>query len=636
MPATALLATLLAATFVGAADSTPKFVAPKTIPELEARIRHVLDSAKVPGVGLAIVRHDSVVYAGGLGLARMSPAAPANATTLFRIGSTSKAFVALTAQALVREGKLKLDDKLSDRLPGFWFKNPWEATDPVRIVNLLEHTAGFDDNSLQSYANSDPTPVSLERGLAIDSATRVSRWRPGTRFSYCNTGPAIVARIIEIIEGKPFEQVIQDRWFTPIGMTTATYFRPDSSKLPVATLYRADGRTPVPYWHVFIRPAGSINASALDMAQYVRFLLGRGTINGRELLDSASIARMEQSGSSLASRSGITTTYGLHLYRTTDSTGFLWSSHNGGVEGGLSDMSYLAGDGVGYAFQVNSANGAAFGKITQLVRAYVTQGISPPARPAVAPVNATTRAQFAGWYHTVNPRQQHLYFFERLATLSRVSFTDTGFTIKPLLGKGESFVPVDSVRFRAAGEGAATLAFVHDEVNDRPRGIEASGAALGKSWEQVSGGQAMTNVVLVGLWILGLFVSVLVGLFIGVRGIVRRIWKRASRPSVARRAWGVAIAGTVAIVSAVVLLAVGSDSIQRIGTLTVVSGGSWALFLVFGALAVCGVVVAVRSGPPSTRWERVSLTTARVVLMLHAVAACYLAYWGVIGWRTWA
>ena len=76
------------------------------------------------------------------------------------------------------------------------------ATNPVRIANLLEHTSGFDDNSLMSYANNDPTPLTLAQGLALDSATRVSRWRPGTIFSYCNTGPAIVARIAEEIEGK--------------------------------------------------------------------------------------------------------------------------------------------------------------------------------------------------------------------------------------------------------------------------------------------------------------------------------------------------------------------------------------------------------------------------------------------------
>ena len=418
MPATLILAALLHVAAFAGADSTPKFIAPKTIPELEARIQKVLDSAKVAGIGLAIVRHDSVIYLGGLGRARVSPPMKATDSTLFRIGSTSKAFVALTAQALVREGKLSLDTPLAKALPGFWFKNAWEATDPVRIVNLLEHTSGFDDNSLQSYANSDPKPLRLAEGLALDSATRVSRWRPGTRFSYCNTGPAIVALIIEKIEGKPFEQVVQERWFDPIGMRTATYFRPDSARSNVATLYDDDGTTVIPYWNVFIRPAGSINASARDMAAYVRFLLGRGTIDAKELLPRESIERMERSESSLGSRAGLTVGYGLHLYRTADTTGFTWTGHGGAVEGGLSDVSYMPAYDVGYTFQINSGNHGAYDKIARLVRAYVTLGLTPPVPPRTVPVSAATRARFTGWYRSVSPWAQHLYPLERLGALS--------------------------------------------------------------------------------------------------------------------------------------------------------------------------------------------------------------------------
>ena len=478
---------VLLALGLAVADSTPKFVAPKTIAELEARITHVLDSAKVPGVGLAIVRHDSVIYTGGLGKARVSPEVRATDATLFRIGSTSKAFVALTALALEREGKLSLQDPLAKRLPGFYFKNAWESTDPIRIVHLLEHTSGFDDNSLQSYANSDPTPITLVAVLALDSATRVSRWRPGTRFSYCNTGPAIVARIIELIEGKPFEQVVQERWFSPIGMATATYMRPDSTRFPVATLYKPDGVTAVPYWHVFIRPAGSINATSHDMAAYVRFLLGRGSANGRALLPAESLERMERSEASAGARAGLTLGYGLHMYRTTDSTGYTWTSHNGGVEGGLSDLSYMPAYGVGYAFQINSGNGAAFGMIMKLVRAYVTQGLTPPAAPARGVIAASVRGRYAGWYHSVSPRQQHGYFLERISSLAHVTFTDSAMRLKPVFDDAVLFTPVDSLRFRAHGEGAATLAFVADSANDRPAGLEAFGSRLGASWEHVSG-----------------------------------------------------------------------------------------------------------------------------------------------------
>ena len=153
-----LLPAILLTVTLSASDTTskPAPAPPKTIPELEARIQKVLDSTHTPGVGLAIVRHDSIIYAGGIGLARVSPKTQATAATLFRIGSTSKSFVALTALALQEEGKLSLQDPLKQRMPNFYFANKWESTDPVRIVNLLEHTSGFDDNSLHVVREQRP------------------------------------------------------------------------------------------------------------------------------------------------------------------------------------------------------------------------------------------------------------------------------------------------------------------------------------------------------------------------------------------------------------------------------------------------------------------------------------------------
>lgn len=635
MPVTLILAALLNVAAFTEADSTPKFVAPKTLPELEARIQKVLDSAKVPGIGLAIVRHDSVIYLGGLGRARVSPPMKATDATLFRIGSTSKAFVALTAQALVREGKLSLDTPLAKALPGFWFKNAWEATDPVRIVNLLEHTSGFDDNSLQSYANSDPKPLRLAEGLAIDSATRVSRWRPGTRFSYCNTGPAIVALIIEKIEGKPFEQVVQERWFNPIGMRTATYFRPDGTRSNVATLYEDDGTTTVPYWNVFIRPAGSINASARDMAPYVRFLLGRGTIDGKELLPRESIERMERSESSLGSRAGLTVGYGLHLYRTADTTGFTWTGHGGAVEGGLSDLSYMPSYGVGYAFQVNSGIFPAYEEIGRLVRAYLTQGLTPPVPPAAVPVSAATRTRFSGWYRVVSPRAQHIYPVERIPSLLHVSFTDLTMRFKPILGPANTYVAVDSGRFRRMGEPEATLVLVRDDANGRSEGIELFSTKLGSSLARVPAVDALGTSAIVVLWVAGLALSFIAMVFGALRWMVRRMRRRPSTVATAATPWRVAAGVALLVVTHFVLLAVGSGDINAIGRLTLVSGTIWAAGILFALAALVGAVVAWRTRAAEGRWAGCSLWTVRGVATLDLIAAAYLTYWGWIGWRTW-
>jgi CubicO group peptidase (beta-lactamase class C family) len=613
------------------ADSTRPFVAPATLEELEQRIRHLLDSTKTPGAGLAIVRNDSVIYAGGFGKSRVEPARPATAATLFRIGSTSKAFVALAAMQLQREGKLSIQDPIRKHLPNFWHENAWEATDPVRIVHLLEHTSGFDDNSLRTYASSDPTPLTLEQGLALDTTTRVSRWRPGTRFSYCNTGPAIVAFIIEKIEGKPFEQVIQERLFDPIGMRTATYMFPDTTRLEMTELYEGDGTTPVPYWHVFIRPAGSINASAQDMGQYVRFLLGRGTIDGKTVLAREDIERMEHPETWSGVHAGLTIGYGLHLYREPDTTGFVWTGHNGGVQGGLSDMSYLPADGVGYATQINTGNGAVLQALGRLVRGFLKRPLTAPNEPPIAPVPDEVERTFAGWYRPASPRQQHLYFVERIGGMSRASFRGDTLFMQGVLGDPTSYVAVDSLRFRRPGESVATLAFHRDPTNERPQALERGFEAL----VRVSGAQAMLELGLAVAWIAGVLLGIAALALVPVRWLVRRVRKRPPAPSSARPLWRVAIVASLLILLPVVTVALGGAGIAELGNLTVVSGTLYAAGPMFTTWAIFGFVLALRRRDRSGRWSSLSLWTARALLTVHVIAAGYFIYWGPVGWKTW-
>jgi len=505
----------------------------------------------------------------------------------------------------------------------------------VRIVNLLEHTSGFDDNSLMSYANNDPTPLTLAQGLALDSATRVSRWRPGTIFSYCNTGPAIVARIAEEIEGKPWEQIVQERWFTPIGMTTATYLYPDTTKAPMATLYRDNGTTPVPYWHVFIRPAGSINASAHDMGNYVRFLLGRGTIDGKKLLPPEAIARMERSESWIGARAGLTVGYGLNMYRVADTTGWIWTQHNGGVEGGLSDLSYVPEQGIGYAFQINTGTGVALAEIGGLVRAFLTQGATPPAPAARAPLAPDLRPRFAGWYRTVSPRMQHLYFLERLVGVVDVSFSDSDVRVAPIVGKVNRLIPVGSRLFRRASVPVATLAFISDSADGRPEGIEAFGSGLGGSLKRVSGFDAVGSAALMVCWFIGVLLSFLAAAFGGVRWIIRRLRHHPTPRAAAGAAWRIALFSAVMITVELALVQSGADDVRLLGNVTVLSVGAWAAGILFALAALAGAFAAFRRVATETGWQRLSITTVRVVMVLNVIATAYLIYWRFIGWRTW-
>ena len=131
------------ATFALAADKPAQPKPAQSIPELREQLEKILKDTHTPGMSVAIVHREGQEWVAGLGKADVATGRDATPETLFRIGSTSKAFASLAILKLVREGKISLDDPIRKLIPEIGFDNPWESTDPVRVVNLLEHTTGW-------------------------------------------------------------------------------------------------------------------------------------------------------------------------------------------------------------------------------------------------------------------------------------------------------------------------------------------------------------------------------------------------------------------------------------------------------------------------------------------------------------
>jgi CubicO group peptidase (beta-lactamase class C family) len=612
--------------------------APRTVEELLGRIRQILDSSGTPGASLAIVRGDSVLYAGSLGLARVSPRQPATAYTLFRIGSTSKLFIGLTALALEREGRLSLDRPVASALPSYRIRNDWEATDTLRLVHLLEHTSGIDDNSIRAYASTDPRPLTLEEGLAIDAQRQRTRWRPGTRFAYSNTGPAIVARVIETVMNQPFETVVQSRWFDRLGMRTATYFEPPKSA-EMASLYMPGRDAPVPYWHPFARPIGSINATAADMAALLRLLTGRGVVGGDTLIPPALLERAEHSRTWVGTRLGMTEAgYGLGLYRTEGDDGRLWAGHSGGVEGGLSDLSYLPEYGVGYSLQINAMRGRALRLMTNQVRAFLTQSLPPLVPPPPAPMAAVMAREYTGWYRPVTPRPQLVAAFDRLLNLARVRVKQGRLEVKPLLGSASIFVPLDSLRFRAERGAVASLVFHRDEANShRPamQGFNNGDTHLRLPWWDVLG-TLLGTVTWLSAFLCGPIVALLLS--------ARWLWERMRRATSRRvgdadlvAAWWCAAGASGAVVLFCWSALTGFQNLQRLGNFTPLSFTVAAAPFACVLLTVAGLRLVWRAPRAMVPWHARLLRRAlQVTLLAHVGGAIYATRYGIVGFIPWA
>ena len=598
----------------------------QSIDELRQQIEKILKDTHTNGVSIAIVHKNGPEWVAGVGMADLASNRAATADTLFRIGSTSKAFVSLSILMLVEQGKLSLDDPVHKLAPEVWFDNPWESSDPVRVVNLLEHTTGWDDLHFREYAKQAPDSMSLREGLDYDHHSRTSRWPPGTRMAYCNSGPAVAAYVVEKLTGQKFEDFVQQNLFNSLGMKTATYFEPTPGT--ATTLYRDDGKTPYPYSHIIMRPAGAINASANDMAAYLQFYLNRGAVGGKQVVPTADIDRMEVPESTWAAKDGMKFGYGLSNFWTVDD-GFVYHGHDGGIDGGLTDMEYMPEYGVGYFFSINSDSGDAFDKITHAIRAYITRNLQKPPVPPPAQLPAYA-ADYSGWYEPDSPRTELSYFLARLHGLSRVKFQEGQLILSSAVGgRKEHFLPVSAGQFRHVPEKdspppVATLELL--SVNTEGRFIQTEQGTM----KMIPTWFAIGEILCMLFVILSIAAIVVYAPFWLLGGLIKSRRRAAER---ALRFWPLlAVLSLVAFV--VIFIAASSDLIERLGNLTVWSASLWVVTLVFAVAALASFFVALRRRGEGVRRgvQRFSL----IVSLALVIVAAYLAYWGIIGVRTWA
>ena len=452
----------------GCARRPPPAPAPKpqTIDQLKAAIAGVLERTHTPGCGFALVSKDSVIFAGGVGKADLATNREVTGDTMFRIGSITKSFVALSLLQLNEQGKVDLHAKVADVAPEVKIVNRWDATDPIRIVNLLEHTAGFDDMSpAETFDMSGGPQVPLLETFARFPEPQIARWRPGTLQSYSNPDYAVAGYIIEKLTGKPCEDYIADNILRPLAMTHSDMRLTPEMRTALAHGYRGNPPIAVPYYPILLRPAGEMKSSPNEMARFVRMMLNRGTLDGVKIVSPESIARMETPETGLAARAGFKDGYALGNYVTIRHP-IKTHGHNGGIDGFLSVYAYMPEQGLGYFLSIN-ASSPALSQVEDLIFAYITRGVAIPPKPAAVPLDADVVAA-TGFYQFASPRNEKFKFLEKILA-EGWTYTDHGKLYRRGLipGPPEELVYLGHNQFRTAKESGADGVYCTDDDGNR-------------------------------------------------------------------------------------------------------------------------------------------------------------------------
>ena len=310
-------------------DASPESVgmSPGRLALIDSMLSQSVKQDKIPGAVALVARHGKIVFYKAFGLADNQAGRALKKDDIFRIASQTKAITATAVMMLWEEGKFRLDDPISMYIPEF--KDPQllkdfnpkdssytsePAASEITIRELMTHTSGVgygmidgDDRFRKIYRKAGIIDAFTTSDITIsDNIKKLAKmplhFNPGEKYSY-SEGLDILACLVELKSGMPFDQFLKKRIFEPLGMNDTWFYLP-SEKAPrlVAVQYPEDGKwkkLPVsPYFdpdypitgarRYFAGGAG-LSSTARDYATFLQMYLNGGELNGKRILSRTTI-----------------------------------------------------------------------------------------------------------------------------------------------------------------------------------------------------------------------------------------------------------------------------------------------------------------------------------------------------------
>jgi len=579
---------------------------PSSLSAVDREVGRILGEAQVPGAALVVIEDGRVVLQSQYGVVNRSTREPVTDQTVFRAGSISKSFTAIGVMMLVEDGRLRLDQPLAELVPEAAIANRWAETDPVRLVDVLQHTAGLNDIAYRHYLI-EGRDIELAEAVSLYGPYR-SRWRSGTRTSYSNAGPVLAGRALEVAAGESFDDFMARRLTGPLGMTSASWRMTPAIAGRVSRSYRAGDLVEERFMDIPGRPSGSLNVTAADLARLPLLMLGRGTLEGATYFSAATADRIETPGDNDTARAGLA--YGYALGNVANTQGrVVFHGHDGSIDGFVATYAYAPSIGAAYVLMANSGAEEVL-DAARLVRRYLERAQPVPAVIA-QPVTAAQREAWSGQYQTVTPRQQLL-----APVIGLTQWEGAVFEGDTLRFKGRQWTHVGNGRFQAEGDAGPSIAFVQTGEGVRVQGGE--GAHRRISLLEMTA--KLAGIVLFGATLVGIVIYAAIWLPSTVMGRLR------SRGGLAPRL-GPAVAigmSAAAILTPLILLQTGD--LMILGQPSVMGWVAFAVSLAAPLSVLIALVAMIRAGRSS------SLPTRLFGFWCAGMAAMVCVYLAVHGW----
>jgi CubicO group peptidase (beta-lactamase class C family) len=619
----ALLGVVVMAISLDPSPALASTAAPLPKDDLDAFVSGVVADAMrqdhIAGVSVAVVQNGQPLVLKGFGTGARSADGRIQPDTPFRIGSISKTFTWIALMREVEKGRIRLEAPVNEylepalQIPDQGFKNP------IRIRDLIGHTAGMEDLGFGQLFERDPAKVtSVEHYLARYQPARVRE--PGSDPTYCNYCAVLAGHIVARLEGIDYETVIDRDITGPLGMTATTFRDPRANRsdlpLPMAASVAstisdgfswADGefkKMPIELT-AQVAPAGAGWSSAADMSRYMAMLLNDGTANGATIFG-PSTAKAFRSPL-LATVKGINGWD--HGFIQFPLPGGITAYGHGGdtilFHGSMTLIPELA---LGVFIVTNTEDG---GKLAERFPEMLVQHYYPPPETpqATSPVSAAILRPFVGTYVSTRRAYHGPEEFVDLLQPDMVSAGPAGliFADKLWIPEGERG------RFRQKG-GPKVMFF---DLKDG-KAVRWRGSFNTSQHERASWWQQLTTF----LFVLGLCLITAIGILVG--WVTRRRGLPSSRSqSVAA---GVQASAATVMVTSLTILGVWAISSTNSSSLMYEWPGPFMTAFVWSAviaavLSTAGILLlpSVWIGSAWSRWRRLRYSAAAMVFAATAL-----------------
>ena len=246
----------------------------KLLHEYEEKMVDLLRDTKTPGLAIAVVQDSTILFMKGYGLREVGTTDSVDVHTVFRLASVSKCFAPVLTGLLVERGLLHWDDLVIHYLPDFQLKSR-SSTASLRLTHVLSHTTGL---PYHTYTTLVEDGLDLDTMLAqLKNVNTIAK--PGELYSYQNVAYSIIGAVIEARTGKSYQTLMREKIFTPLHMDDASMTYEAMTQNPNVAKPHLHWRkgwktTSISDTYYNVAPAGGVNASISDMAEWLKVLLG--------------------------------------------------------------------------------------------------------------------------------------------------------------------------------------------------------------------------------------------------------------------------------------------------------------------------------------------------------------------------